>query len=119
MNHHVAVMREAHCKDLLEVQTKVEDVTAEIKIFNDIVDLHAASHDSSVFLHQESAAMLALETKLKRSEPFSKHIQEVKRLATLSKDELILAAVDGVSMELQMKGKTVYGLTYMFVGEHE
>ena len=66
MNHHVAVLRESHVKELLEIQNKVESIQADVNSFHSIIDLNKTAIDNSIFLHEESAAVLALEYNEKR-----------------------------------------------------
>ena len=105
MNHHVAVLRESHVKELLDIQNKVESVQADVNSFHSIIDLNKTAVDKSIFLHRESAAILALESILKTSKPFSKNIIELKNIATDSKDDLLLTVIDTIPITLQSKGK--------------
>ena len=105
MNHHVAVLRESHVKELLDIQNKVESVQADVNSFHSIIDLNKTAVDKSIFLHKESAAILALESILKTSKPFSKNIIELKNIATDSKDDLLLTVIDTIPITLQSKGK--------------
>ena len=105
MNHHVAVLRESHVKELLDIQNKVESVQADVNSFHSIIDLNKSAVDKSIFLHKESAAILALESVLKTSKPFSKNITELKNIAIDSKDDLLLTVIDTIPITLQSKGK--------------
>lgn len=108
MNHHVAVMRESHVKELLDIQSKVESVQSDINTFHSIIDQNKNSISSSLFLHKQSSAILALESILKTSKPFSKHINELKNIVTEEdkEDELILTVINSIPINLQTKGKS-------------
>ena len=108
MNHHVAVMRESHVKELLDIQSKVESVQSDINTFHSIIDQNKNSISSSLFLHKQSSAILALESILKTSKPFSKHINELKNIVTEEdkEDELILSVINSIPINLQTKGKS-------------
>ena len=105
MNHHVAVMRENHVKDLLEVQNKIELIQSDLNIYNSIIDETKKYSDLSLHQHKESSSILLLENILKTTSPFSKQLLVVKNIAESSKDELVLATLAAVPISLQEKGK--------------
>ena len=115
MNHHVAVLRESHVKEILEIQNKIESIQADVNSFHSIIDLNKTAIDNSIFLHEESAAVLALENILKTSKPFSKNIIELKNIATNSKDDLLLTVIDSIPITLQSKGKYSYFLFLIII----
>ena len=107
MDHQVAVIRETHVKELLGIQEKIENVTAEVGAFNNVIDGQKASTDKSALLHRQSAAILALEGILHTSQPFANNLKAVKDLAVETEDALILTVISSFPAYLPAEGMCV------------
>ena len=105
LNHQVAVLRESHVKDMLEVQAKIETVQSHLQVFNNVTNDHQKYNNNSVFLHKQSAAILALEEIFKSAKPFQENFEIVKELATKNNDALVLAVLESFPKTLPSTGE--------------
>jgi hypothetical protein len=78
MNHDFAVLREKHVKEKLETQETIQKLRTQLELFNNIVDKNHLKKSESRNIHQQSAVILALETKLSTSKPIENDIKNVK-----------------------------------------
>ena len=107
---------DSSCKKIeLSIAVLLRSIQADVNSFHSIIDLNKTAIDNSIFLHEESAAVLALENILKTSKPFSKNIIELKNIATNSKDDLLLTVIDSIPITLQSKGKYSYFLFLIII----
>ena len=101
----MAVLRESHVKEMLEVQEKIEKVQSHLQVFNTVANDNGKLSNNSVFLHKQSAAILALEEMFKSSKPFKENYEKVKELATKNNDALVLAVLESFPKTLPSTGE--------------
>ena len=118
LDHQVAVLRESHVKELLGIQEKIENVSAEVAAFNNVVDGQKAVTDRSALLHKQSAAILALEGILQTSQPFAKHLKVVQDMATETEDALILAVLSSFPAHLPAQGCSSNNAALICLGDN-
>jgi hypothetical protein len=94
LNHILAVTRQEHVQQQTEFQKKLEDVNAQLNGLNAAVNATASVNNSSVTLHQHSAAVLSLEAALSSSAPFANQLEAVK--ASSEGDALVAAVAESI-----------------------
>ena len=92
-------------KEMLEVQEKIEKVQSHLQVFNTVANDNGKLSNNSVFLHKQSAAILALEEMFKSSKPFKENFEKVKELATKNNDALVLAVLESFPKTLPSTGE--------------
>ena len=104
MNHHVAVLRDSHVKELLEMEGKLASLQAEVAAFNAAADATDNTAKSASRQHQNSSAVLALEGALASSKPFLAELSAVRATAAADDDSLTLAIAESIPTAVSTSG---------------
>lgn len=102
MNHNLALIREGHVQQMLQVQTTISDLQADLKAFQDAANAISQSKIESVSLHKFSAAVLSLENALQTSLPLEKELSIVRKSS--GEDPLVLQVISTIPTSVAKAG---------------
>ena len=109
-----AMLAQQHLNEIVALKKSIEDVRMEVSVFHNVASDIVNSKKHSSRIHEESAAVLALESKLSTSAAAQKEIEAFKKISTA--DSVIVSLLDAIPTSARTQGvPTLADLRVRFV----